>query len=246
MSKDLVSIITPTYNKLEFLKQMMDSIELFTDNWPFELIIIDNASNDGTKEFIITSKYKMNGQYLRNEENKSFSISNNQGVKIAKGSFLLFLNNDTIVTKGWLSKMMNVFSEEKAVGIIGAKLIFPGTGLIQHAGIFELNSGMPDHLYFKKPADYLLANQRKAVFGVTGACLLISKSLFEEIGGFDENYINGFEDIDLCNKVRQKGMNIYYEPKAVVYHYESRTEGRYLHDSRNFSLYASRWILKGK
>jgi len=245
MDKDLVSIICPTFNKLEFLKPMMESVAKNTD-WPYELIVVDNASKDGTKEYVLNSGLKMDGQFLRNEENKGFAIANNQGAKLAKGRFLLFLNNDTIVTKGWLSAMINVFSEEKAVGIVGAKLIFPGSGLLQHCGLYQLSTGMPDHLYFKKPADYLLANQRKAVFGVTGTCLLISKSLFEEIGGFDENYINGFEDIDLCNKVRQKGMNIYYEPKAVVYHYESRSEGTYLHDSRNFSLYASRWILKGK
>ena len=112
MTKDLVSIITPCWNKLEFTKQMMDSIELFTDDWPFELIIIDNGSTDGTKEFITKSNYKMNGQYVRNEVNNGFAKANNQGVKVAKGNFLLFLNNDTIVTKGWLSTMMNVFSEE--------------------------------------------------------------------------------------------------------------------------------------
>ena len=244
-NKDLVSIITPTYNKLEFLKQMMESIERNT-KWPYELIIVDNASSDGTQEYVANCKLDINGQYLRNKENKAFAIANNQGAKLAKGRFLLFLNNDTIVTKGWLTNMMNVFNEEKAVGIIGAKLIFPGTGLIQHAGLFKLSNGMPDHLYFKKSMNYPLANERKAVFGVTGACFLISKTLYEEIGGFDENYINGFEDVDLCNKIRQKGMNIYYEPKALVYHYESRTEGRYANDGANFNLYASRWILEKK
>ena len=242
--QDLVSIITPVFNKLEFTKQMMDSVELFTDDWPFELVIVDNGSTDGTKEYITASNYKMSGQYLRNETNKGFAVANNQGSRVAKGSFLLFLNNDVIVTKGWLSAMMNVYSEEKAVGIVGAKLIFPGTGLLQHAGLFQLSSGMPDHLYFKKPAEYPSANERKAVWGVTGAAMLIPKTLFDELGGFDEQYINGFEDVDLCNRVKQKGMNIYYEPKAVIYHYESRTEGRYAHDSRNFSLYVSRWVLK--
>jgi len=244
--KDLVSIIVPVYNKLEFTKQMIDSVEMNTDDWPFELIIVDNGSTDGTKEFITNSKYKMSGQYLRNEDNKGFAIANNQGAKIAKGNFLMLINNDVIVTKGWLSAMMNVFNEEKAVGIVGARLVFPGTGLLQHAGLFELPNGLPDHLYFKKPMDYPPANIRKAVFGVTGAAILTPKTLYEELGGFDEKYINGFEDVDYCNRVRQKGMNIYYEPKALIYHYESRSEGRYAHDGHNFNIYANKWILNKK
>ena len=245
MDKDLVSIICPTFNKLEFLKPMMESVAKNTD-WPYELIIVDNGSTDGTKEYVLNNNLKMDGQYLRNETNKGFAIANNQGAKLAKGNFLLFLNNDTIVTKGWLSAMINVFSEEKAVGIVGAKLLFPGSGLLQHCGLIKLSNGMPDHLYFKKRADYPPANERKAVWGVTGACFLIPKTLFDELGGFDEQYINGFEDVDLCLRVREKGLNIYYEPKAVIYHYESRTQGRYDFDSRNFSLFASKWILGKK
>ena len=241
---DLVSIITPVFNKLEFTKQMMDSVEQNTSDWPFELIIVDNGSSDGTQDFIMNSKYKMNGQYIRNEDNRGFAAANNQGSKVAKGRFIMLLNNDTIVTKGWLSTMMNVFSEEKAVGTVGARLIFPGSGLIQHAGVFELANGLPDHLYFNKSADYAPANKRKAVFAVTGAAMLIPKPLYEEFGGLDEEYRNGFEDMDFCQKVRQKGMNIYYEPKALIYHYESRTEGRYAHDTQNMNLYLKRWVLK--
>jgi len=243
MTKDLVSIITPCWNKLEFTKQMMDSIELFTDDWPFELIIIDNGSTDGTKEFITKSNYKMNGQYIRNEVNNGFAKANNQGVKVAKGNFLLFLNNDTIVTKGWLSTMMNVFSEEKAVGAVGARLVHPGRGTIQHAGVIEHVSGLPDHIYFNKPMDYPLANIRKPMFAVTGACLLTPKALYEELGGFDEQYWAGWEDMDYCQKIHQAGMNIIYEPKALVYHYESRTDGRYVSEGANFTLYMSRWVL---
>lgn len=243
-NKDLVSIITPVFNKLEFTKQMMDSVEMNTDDWPFELIIVDNASTDGTKEFIMNSNYKMQGQYIRNEKNNGFAIANNQGVKVAKGNFLLFLNNDVIVTKGWLSALMNVFQEEKAVGAVGARLIHPGRGTIQHAGVIEHKSGLPDHVYFNKPMDYKPANIRKPMFAVTGACLLTPKTLYEELGGFDEAYWCGWEDMDYCQKVRQAGMNIIYEPKSLVYHYESRTDGRYVSEGQNFTLYMSRWALK--
>ena len=241
--KDKVSIIAPTWNKVKFLKQMMESVEKNT-KWPFELIIVDNASDDGTQEFVLNANFKMDGQYLRNEKNLGFSIPNNQGMKVAKGNFLCFLNNDTIVTKGWLTAMMNVFNEEKAVGIVGSRLIHPGRGTIQHAGIFEhASSKLPDHIYFKKPMDYALAMKRKQYFAVTGACMVTPKTLFEGLGGFDEKYWCGWEDMDYCQKVRRMGHRIYYEPTSLVYHYESRTEGRYSNEGSNFSLYMSKWIL---
>lgn len=241
--KSKVSIITPTWNKLEFLKPMMESVDKHT-KWPFELIIVDNASDDGTQEFIVNSNFKMDGQYIRNEENKGFAIPNNQGVKMAKGDFICLLNNDTIVTKGWLTAMMNVFSEEKAVGVVGARLIHPGRGTIQHAGIIEYTSSkMPDHIYFKKPMNHPPAMIRRQYFAVTGACLVTPKALYNELGGLDERYWCGWEDMDYCQKVRKKGHRIFYEPKSLVYHYESRTEGRYSKEGSNFSLYMREWVL---
>lgn len=244
--KDKISVIIPTWNKVEFLKQAMESMERNTQ-WPFEVIVVDNASDDGTQEFVLNSNFKMDGQYIRNEENKGFAIPNNQGAKVAKGTYLCFLNNDVIVTKGWLTAMMKVFSEEKAVGIVGARLVHPGKGTIQHAGIIEhTSSKMPDHIYFNQPMDYPPAMIRKQYFAVTGACMLVPKALYDEIGGLDEDYWCGWEDMDFCQKVRRKGYRIYYEPTALVYHYESRTEGRYSKEGSNFSLYMSRWVLGGK
>lgn len=240
--KDKVSIVVPSWNKLEFLKQMMESVDKNTQ-WPFELIIVDNDSNDGTREFVLSSNFKMDGQYIRNEENRGFAIPNNQGAKVAKGNFLCFLNNDTIVTKGWLTAMMKVFSEEKAVGVVGARLVHPGAGTIQHAGIVEYKSGVPDHIYFKKPMNYPPAMKRKQYFAVTGACMVTPKGLFEEVGGFDERYWCGWEDMDYAQRVKRKGYRIYYEPTSLVYHYESRTEGRYSKEGSNFSLYMSNWVL---
>lgn len=241
---DLISIIMPTWNGVEFLKQAMESIERNT-KWPFELVIVDNGSIDGTQEFVLNADFKMDGQYLRNEENRGFAIANNQGVKAAKGNFVCLLNNDVIVTKGWLTAMMNVFSEEKAVGLVGARLVHPGKGTIQHAGVVQLSSGIPDHIYFNRPMNYSPAMKRKQYFAVTGACMLLPKQLFIELGSFDEAYINGWEDMDLCQKIRRAGHRIYYEPTSLIYHYESRSENRYAKESANFSLYMNRWILGG-
>jgi len=521
--KDLVSIIIPSWNKVEFLSQCVKSVVNHTD-WPFEMIIVDNKSTDGSYEWLLACGLKFDGRCIKNSENKGFAIANNQGVSIAKGNFLLFLNNDTIVTDGWLTNMMNVFSEEQAVGAVGCldpkvnlitengkkpinkikvgdyvlthknrfrkvtkifkrdykgkwtklklindkaksimatdehpllvyrdnkliwvkiseiketdklmvksskcevcgniitswmrlcrncnpaeleetkkklkeygltqrkpkkekglnshlkhfiedinpemkkwekdgykvipiasynsfpdfiaiknnkitaveveksrnpnykkyegqniyddvvwilkhkkkltvetpldgfipceikkiehietktfrtknyttvynceveednsyvagraevimhncKLVHPGKGTIQHAGVYEGPNKLPDHSFFNRDMNYQPANIRKPVFAVTGACLLTPKALFEEIGGFDDEYFCGWEDMDYCQKVRQKGMNIYYEPKALVYHYESRTEGRYSREGENFSRYFQTWVLNDK
>ena len=244
--KDRVSIVIPTLNGLRYLKQAMDSVQKHT-KWPFEVVVVDDASQDGTQEYLLhQAEYTMDGQYLRNEENMGFAASNNLGVQVAKGNFLCFLNNDTIVTDGWLTAMMNVFSEEKAVGAVGARLIHPGTGTIQHAGIVRLSSGMPDHIHFKRRAEDPLVMERKQYFAVTGACMVVPKQLFLGLGGFDEGYWNGWEDMDLCQKIHRAGYRIYYEPTSLVYHYESRTEGRYAKESSNFALYMSRWELGGK
>jgi len=244
--KDRVSIIIPTFNGLQYLKQTMDSVQKHT-KWPFEVIIIDNASEDGTQEYLLhQADYTMDGQYLRNEKNMGFAASNNQGVQVAKGNFLCFLNNDTIVTEGWLTAMMNVFSEEKAVGMVGARLIHPGKGTVQHAGVVRLSSGIPDHIHFNRRAEDPLVMERKHYFAVTAACAVMPKQLFVQLGRFDERFWCGWEDMDLCQKINHAGYRIYYEPTSLVYHYESRTEGRYTKEDSNFALYMNRWELGKK
>jgi GT2 family glycosyltransferase len=241
MAKDLVSIIIPTRNGLEYLKQVLNSLEKHS-GWPFEVIIVDNGSDDGTKDYVTNSSLKLDGQFIRNEKNEGFAVANNRAAKIAKGNFLCLLNNDTIVTKNWLAEMMTVFSEEQAVGVVGARLVHPGNGKIQHAGVIELSTGMPDHIHFNKPMNHPDVMKRQQYFGVTGACMVTPKNLYDELGGLNEDYVNGWEDMDYMQKVNRAGYRVYYEPKALVYHYESRTKERYHNENSNFSLYMSTWI----
>jgi len=240
--KDLVSIITPTYNGLDWMRQLAESLDRRIDEWPFEWIIVDNGSDDGTADWLAQANLKLNGQLLKNTENLGFAKANNQGAEVARGNFLLLLNNDTIVAENFLSEMMNVFTEERAVGAVGARLVHPGKGTIQHAGVIVLSSGMPDHIHFGLAMDHPLVMERKPYFGVTGACLLTPKQLYLDMGGLDEEYVNGWEDMDYMQKLHQAGYNVFYEPKALVYHYESRTQGRYYKENHNFTTYMSRWV----
>jgi len=236
------SIIVPTFSNRVFLQQAIKAVIANTND--YELVIVDNHSEDDTLDYLRSSALdNINGQLVVNKENKGFGIACNQGAKVAKGDWLIFLNNDTLVTQDWADNMYKCKLEEADCGIVGSKLIHPGSGTIQHAGVVELSNGTLDHIYFGKQSDYKLANKRKSYFAVTGACLGISKSLFEEVGGFDERYYCGWEDIALCNIVKQKGYKIYYEPTSEVYHYESRTDGRYSAENNNFNLYIKDWVL---
>jgi len=155
----------------------------------------------------------------------------------------LFLNNDTVPTQGWLEEMIKVVERDPRVGIVGSKLLFPNN-TIQHAGVFIADNPWPItpcHAFYKKPSDAPEVNMVKEYQCVTGACMLIRKSLFDETGGFDESYLNGYEDVDLCFKVREKGFKIVYTPKSVLYHFESQTATRHDHENQNIKLLNRRW-----
>ncbi len=158
----------------------------------------------------------------------NYSKGNNFGVSFSNGELLLFLNNDTeVITPAWLNEMTSYFLR-KEVGIVGAKLYF-GDGLIQHAGDIIGVGGVAGHSHsrFHKDAsgyfDRLKVVQNLSA--VTGACLMTSRSVFDEVSGFDEAYPLAFSDVDYCLKVRQKNYLIIFTPNAELYHYESITRG---------------------
>ncbi|MDD5618691.1 MAG: glycosyltransferase family 2 protein, partial [Candidatus Omnitrophica bacterium] len=192
-----VSIIVPIFNKVEFTLQMLENLFKNTD-YPYEIIIIDNNSTDYSekliKNFFKENKPKeVEGQYVKNPKNMGFSIANNQGARIATGGLLCFLNNDTIPQKGWLSGLVRCHKSHQA-GITGAKLIIPGQGTIQHAGIEFDSFQYPFHKYFGKPEGYKETLEDREYPAVTGACMLVSKKEFLEVRGFNENYWLGWED----------------------------------------------------
>ena len=217
---DLVSIIILTKNKCNLLKNCIFSIEKFTQ-YPYEIIIVDTGSTEkDAVDYLKTLALK----YTILNQPFNFSKNNNYAVQHAKGKFLLFLNNDMVVTKDWLTHMMKQIQRED-VGIVGSKLIYPQTKKIQHAGVVLGLGGVAGHLYENFPEDYPRAISIKEVNAVTGACLLIKKELFDKVGGFDETYIIEFQDIDLNLKVKQLGYKVIFTPHSKIYHYCSATRG---------------------
>ncbi|MDL1970809.1 MAG: glycosyltransferase [Candidatus Desulfofervidaceae bacterium] len=239
----------PVYNKIKYTRQCIETLFRVTPLDLFELIIVNNASTDGTKEFLDElTKQVSNVRIIHNEENLGFAKACNQGAKVAEGKYLVFLNNDTIPLASWLEEMIGAAESDKNVGIVGSKLIFPD-GTIQHAGVVVYDFPYPVspyHIYYRKPTDIPEANIMKEYQAVTGACMLIHKDVFERIGGFDEEFLNGYEDVDLCFRVRELGYKVIYCPNSMLYHFEGQTKGRHNLEKENLERLNQKWVNKIK
>ena len=236
------SIIIPVFNKLELTRQCLTTLASLTTMPEYEVIVVDNASTDGTAEFL--AELGGDVQVISNPENYGFAVACNQGANAARGEFLLFLNNDTIPTDGWLNALVDEVERHPDVAVAGSKLLYED-GTIQHAGVaFSRTMFAPYHIYQKLPADSPMVNRRREFQCVTGACMLVRRDVFEQVGRFDEGFKNGFEDVDLCLKIRERGWRIVYRPDSVVYHLESQTPGRKKHETDNARRLRERWAHK--
>lgn len=240
--KNTVSIIIPVFNKVDYTKDCIASL-LNTLPADTEVIIVDNGSTDGTGQYLSTLPPGF--RVITNGINMGFSKACNQGARSARGRYLVFLNNDTITLPHWLEEMVKTAGEDENIAVVGSRLLYPG-GKLQHAGVILVQSRqeplMALHAFYKMPGDWPAANEPRDYQAVTGACLLIIRDIFFEVGGFDEEYINGYEDVDLCFKVRQTGRRVTYCPTSVLYHHESVSEGRHRHAAYNSALLHKKWL----
>ena len=233
------SVIIPVWNRCELTQDCITALAKTTEGLSWELIVVDNHSTDRTPEFL--SSLGGDVQIIRNQDNLGFAKACNQGARAAKGKYLVFLNNATIPLDNWLRELAREVEEHPEVGVVGSKLLYMN-GTVQHAGVvFSKSPLSPYHIHRLASADLPAVNQRREFQAVTAACMLVRKTLFDEIGGFDEGFCNGFEDVDLCLKVRERGARIVYQPRSVLYHLESQTPGRKLHDERNGIRFQERW-----
>ncbi|WP_172825495.1 glycosyltransferase [Geobacter sp. DSM 9736] len=236
--KPLVSIIIPLYNKVEYTKQCLQALSLNTDpHPPYELIIVDNASSDGTAEYLRTLSGDVT--IVANVKNLGFAKACNQGGRLAQGRYVVFLNNDTIPHPGWLDALVRGVEQDGA-DIVGAKLLYPN-GRVQHAGVAFNEQSIGYHIFNGFPANTPAVSRKRFMQCITGACMLMRRELFSELGGFDEGYVNGFEDVDLCLRAGQRGRRILYTPESILIHFEETSEGRKDHDQPNIRRFLSRW-----
>lgn len=227
--KPLVSIIVPTSEHTEDLRRCIESFEEKSDYRKFEWIIVENNSkSQECFEYYKELEKKKNVKILYFFGRFNFSKLVNYGAGAAKGDYLLLLNNDTeLIEPHSLEKMLELAVREKT-GAVGAKLLYPDN-TVQHAGIIVGAEGLAGNAFVGRNQNdrgYMRRLMyRQDYSAVTGACLLTSKTLFRETGGFDESLAVNFNDVDYCLKLREKGLSVIYEPGAVLYHYESKSRG---------------------
>jgi GT2 family glycosyltransferase len=225
----LVSIIIPTRNNREFLKKCIESILKKTGYKNFEISVVDNNSDaPETVNYLSELQSKKRVDILSDEREFSFSAINNRAAKNAKGEFLLFLNDDTeVIHPEWLAEMVQIAVQDR-VGVVGAKLWYPGYTL-QHGGIILGIKGVAGHAhkhFDKLNQGYLgRANLIQEFSAVTGACMLVKKELFTRVGGFDETLAIAYNDIDLCLKIKEQGFKVVWTPYAELVHHESKSRG---------------------
>ena len=231
------SIIIPLFNQVAFTKVCHEYLMRNTEG-DFELVFVDNASSDETPRFL--DSLGGNVRIISNPANLGFAKACNQGARAAQGRYLVFLNNDTAVHQGWLSPLVEILRTRPETAIVGPKLLYPDH-TIQQAGVVFGEMGLPYHLYLGSPSTLPGANKARFFRAVTGACFMISKRDFLAAGCFDERYLNGLEDIDLCLKIGEMEKGVFYNPASVVTHFESRSENRQAAMPRNKELFESRW-----
>lgn len=242
----LVSIIIPTKGNLKLLKACIKSIETRSSYRNYEIITIDNSNKEETKRYLDSLQHKA----LFYDKPFNFARINNFAVTYARGEHLVFLNDDTeIISQNWIESMLE-HSEKPNVGAVGALLFYPND-TIQHAGVLIGIGGMTSHAFEGLPRTDKgykgLVQTIRECSAVTGACLMIKKSLFEQVGGFDESLAYSFNDVDLCLRLREKGYVIIYTPHAQLYHYGTASRP-YTEDNDEIRYFVKRWhdvILKG-
>ena len=227
----LISIVIPNKDHVEDLRRCITSIEKKSTWKNYEIVVVENNSveqriRDYYKELESDPKVKI----VTYEGGFNYSSINNVGVKETKGEYLLFLNNDTeVISPDWMEQLL-MYAQRKDVGAVGAKLYY-ADNTIQHAGVViglgaHRSAG---HTHYKMPREHLGYMGRLCyapdVTAVTGACLMVKKSIYEEVDGLDESFTISLNDVDLCLKIREKGYLNIFTPFAELYHYESKTRG---------------------
>lgn len=217
-----VSIVIPVHNRWGFTYHCLRSIAEQPDEVSHEVILVDNGSTDDT----VKAGVKVNGlKILRFEENLGFVEGCNRGAIAASGRYVLFLNNDVLVTQGWLHALLGVLEKKPRCGAVGAKLLFPDGSLQEAGGIVWRTGAAWNYGRFDDPEGPEYSYLREVDY-CSGAALLVRRGLFQRIGGFDQRYSPGYwEDTDLCFSLREAGSSVWFQPASVVVHFEGGTSG---------------------
>lgn len=239
-----ISIVLPVHNQFEYTYNCVASLILAHNHTSFEVILVDDKSDDKTTEI---DNYISGIKIIKNDVNLGFLRTAEAGANTAAGDYILFLNNDTEVTVGWLDNLIQAFEQNENVGLAGSKLIYPN-GDLQEAGGLVWGNGKPWNIGNGANAEDPSYNYVRHTDYVSGAAMMISKEVWKLVGGFSKEYVPAYyEDTDLAFKVRDAGYQTLYVPASVVVHYEGMSNGRDLdsgykkYQNVNAPKFRSKW-----
>lgn len=231
-----ISVVTALYGRLDLTRRFVDDLARTLADIPHELILVDDGSTDGTREFLRTVD-RPEIRVLLNGENIGFAGSNNRGAREARAPVLAFLNNDLVLREGWCQPMLEAVDSK--AGLVGNVQLNAQNGRVDHAGIVFTPWGIPEHW----GQEYIRIPERgvRGFRAVTAACCLVDREVFLRAGGFDERYRNGFEDIDLCLRLDAAGRENRVAFASRVGHWISASPGRRETDAANIRRFLAEW-----
>lgn len=230
-----LSIVIVSYNTMEKLKQCLDSIYEHVTDISFEVFVSDNLSVDGSLEMVEENYPDVH--LIKNEKNLGFAKANNKALSIAKGKYLLMLNSDTVVLKSSINNMMDFLDDQKEVGVIGAKLLYPDHTIQRTARRFPcpmasifgrksmLTKLFPENKFSKQYMMYDREHQEDPyeVDWVSGGALMVRREVTDQVGLLDERFFMYWEDADWCFRIKQKGWKVFCVPSAPIIHHEGES-----------------------
>ncbi len=238
-SSPKLSILISVFGQAEKLKRCLACIEkTLPDSLDYEVLIIDDASEDETADFV--KSLELTHRVFFNKQRSGFAKNNNFLAKHAGGEYLCLLNSDAFVQGNWLLPMLSVFENEKKVGMVGNVQKLVDSIFYDHAGVVFGPMGNPRHYgqgFFFKP----IRTERRRWSAVTAACALVKRETFLDFKGFDETFINGCEDVDLCIRMSREGFDHFVAHTSIIQHVKGASVGRKKHNQRNFELLMEKW-----
>ncbi|MBS0662658.1 MAG: glycosyltransferase family 2 protein [Verrucomicrobia bacterium] len=239
-----MSFVIPLYNCLPLTQAMVASLQAsLPPDLAHEIILVDDGSTDGTRDWLRTLEPARGFVVVLNEQNLGYAGANNRGAALARGEYLGLLNNDLVLAPGWIEPMLAVHARlGPSVGLVGNIQYRFATGEVDHAGITIDHRGKPAHrTELPLLRRFFAADAWRPADAVTGACTLVRRELFVRLGGFDEGFANGGEDVDFCLRARAAGHVTAVALRSAVRHHVSASPGRKRRDEENSRRLTLRW-----